>query len=157
MWRLISVLVAALIARAPLGAQGPSTTHEFRIDALASRQTAIELGASVIVPSGVYARTAFTAASGITRHGSATSLAMRAEVISRFLLDPFRASPIGLSIGGGIGISNVAGGPGWRPYMAFVADLELKRAGALTPAIQLGLGGGVRAAVVLRSGTDRWR
>jgi hypothetical protein len=126
------------------------------VDALASRHTAVEVGASVIVPGGVYARTALTGATGVAwRDGTAAS-ATRVEVVSRFLLDPFRESPYGLSVGGGVGATNAADGR-WRAYLAFLFDLELTRVGKTTPAIQLGLGGGARLGVVLRSGVDRWR
>lgn len=146
--------VALIVGAGRLAAQGPPMTKELRIDELMSGSTAIELGASVIVPAGVYARTAFTAATGVTRRAAATESATRFEVVSRFLLDPFRESPYGLSIGGGLGVTNAAGGSHWRPYLAFLFDFELERAGGVTPAIQLGLGGGARLGVVLRSGID---
>src|SRR5436305_909242 len=54
-------------------------------------------------------------------------------------------------------LANAAGGPHWRPYLAFLFDLELEQSGGMTPAIQFGLGGGARFGVVLRSSVDRWR
>ena len=151
------LLIAGIFSAAAVHAQGPPPTHELRVDAMASRHTAVEVGASVIVPGGVYARTAFTAATGVAWRDGTTASATRVEVVSRFLLDPFRESPYGLSVGGGLGATNAAGGPHWRPYLAFLFDLELTRVGGTTPAIQLGLGGGARLGVVLRSGVDRWR
>jgi hypothetical protein len=38
-----------------------------------------------------------------------------------------------------------------------VADLEGRKRGAITPAIQIGLGGGARVGVVLRTSVPRWR
>jgi hypothetical protein len=155
---LITALAAiSTSASAPLGAQGPPITKELRIDALVANHAAVEVGASVSVPGGVYARTAITAATGVAWRDGATMSATRVEMVSRFLLDPFRESPYGLSIGGGLGVTNAAGGPHWRPYLTSIIDLELARTGGVTPAIQLGLGGGARLGVVLRSGVDRWR
>jgi hypothetical protein len=155
---LITALVAmGGLTSARLGAQGPPVAKELRVDALVSDHAAVEVGASVIVPSGVYARTAITVATGLAWRDGATASATRVEVVSRFLLDPFRDSPYGLSLGGGLGATNAAGGPHWRPYLAFLLDLELARAGGVTPGIQLGLGGGARLGVVLRSGVERWR
>jgi hypothetical protein len=155
---LITALVATGVSMsAPLAAQEPPISKEVRLDGLVARHAALEVGASVIVPGGVYVRTALTAATGLAWRDGTTASATRVEVISRFLLDPFRESPYGLSVGGGLGATNAAGGPHWRPYLAFLFDLELMRMGGTTPAIQLGLGGGARLGVVLRSGVDRWR
>lgn len=139
------------------GAQGPPIAKEWRVDGLFARRGALEGGASLVIPGGVYARTALTAATGVVWGAGASGSATRAEVVSRFLLDPFRESPYGLSIGGGLGVTNALGGPRWRPYLAFILDLELARRGGVAPAIQLGLGGGARLGVVLRTGVDRWR
>src|SRR5258708_21726724 len=142
---------------APLGAQSPPITKELRVDALIAGHTAVEAGGSVIVPGGVYARTAFTAATGAICRRGATESATRIDVVSRFLLDPFRESPYGLSIGGGVGVTNAADASRWRPYLALLFDLELSRSGRVTPALQLGLGGGARLGFLLRSNVDRWR
>lgn len=154
---LIAAIAGLVSCASGVDAQRPPVTHELRIDALVAAHTTIQAGVSVIVPAGVYARTALTAATGVTRRDGTNASSTRVEIVSRFLLDPFRESPYGLSIGGGAGITNAAGGPHWKPYLALLFDLELKRAGGWTPAIQFGFGGGTRLGVVLRSGTDRWR
>lgn len=151
------MLSAGLIAAGSLPAQGPSIARELRIDAIAARHTALEAGASVILPGGVYARTSVTAAAGLANRNPTSAPVGRVEVVSRFLLDPLRESRYGLSVGGGLGVTNLVSGPRWQPYLACVFDLELKRRGSMTPAIQLGLGGGARLGVALRSGSERWR
>jgi hypothetical protein len=157
--RVPLIVATALLAGGAriVAAQGPPVTRELRLDAIESTHLTLQAGASVIVPSGVYARTALTAATGITSRDGREFSSTRVEAISRFLLDPFRESPYGLSVGGGAGVTNAAGGPHWKPYVALLLDLELKRTGGWTPAIQLGIGGGTRVGVVLRSGADRWR
>jgi hypothetical protein len=151
----MAVVVFGVGGRA--GAQGPPISSEIRIDGFRSAASAIELGASVTVPGGNYARTAFTAATGVVFRDGVSASASRVELISRFLLDPFRESPYGLSVGGGAGITNANAGASWRPYLAAVIDLEFARRGPLTPALQLGLGGGARLGLILRTGNDRWR
>ena len=92
----------------------------------------------------------------------------RYETTARFLLDPFRESRYGLSFGAGVGMTNSDGLYGrpdpfgervqrWRPFMVALADLELRRTPGLTPAIQIGIGSGIRAGLVVRSATNRWR
>ena len=157
--------IALIVAVAAMGgarsalltAQNPPVAKEIRVDALVASHAAVEVGGSLVVPQGVYARTALTAATGVVWRAGATESATRLEVTSRFLLDPFRESPYGLSIGGGLGVTNASAGSRWRPYLAFLFDLELPRTGQVTPALQLGLGGGARLGVVFRTGVDRWR
>lgn len=154
----ISLIVALAAAHAALAcAQGPPVMKEFRLDALIANRPAAEVGAGLVLPGGVYSRTALTAATGVVWRAGASTSATRVEVVSRFLLDPFRDSPYGLSIGGGLGVTNAAVPSRWRPYLALVVDLEGTRSGGVTPALQLGLGGGARLGVVLRSGVGRWR
>ncbi len=35
----------------------------------------------------------------------------------------------------------------WRPYLAAIADLELRKTAGLTPAIQVGVGSGIRVGI----------
>lgn len=155
--RRIVLGAGLLFVAGRLAAQGPPITRELRVDGLMSAHAAIEVGASAIIPAGIYSRTSVTAATGVVRRNATDARVARFEMVSRFLLDPYRESPYGLSVGGGLGMTNSAGGPQWRPYLALVLDLELERAHGLTPALQLGLGGGARLGVALRSGNDRWR
>ena len=151
-----AIIGLAVVARVGC-AQSPPVRAQISIDALAATHLSLEGGVGVIVPAGVYMRTSVTGASGCTWSNGTTKSASRVEVVSRFLLDPFREAPFGLSLGGGLGITNASTGSGWRPYLALVTDLELSRAGGWTPAIQAGLGGGARLGLVVRSATDRWR
>ena len=72
----------------------------------------------------------------------------RAESLVRFLLDPVAEKDWGLSFGVGLGYRE-------RPYMVVAAELEgprttVMRFASVRPALQLALGGGARAAVLLR-------
>ena len=164
---------ALLVAYAPPlpAQQGPPTpplTNEVRVDARFSRFSTVEMGGSLIVPSGSYVRSSLTALGGYVWRQQRWMRESRYEATARFLLDPFRQSRLGVSAGGGIGFTNSGGilsEPNvlgdrtikWRPYLAAILDLELRKTAGWTPAVQVGLGGGVRAGILLRSSTTRWR
>jgi hypothetical protein len=143
-------------------------TNEGRIDARWSRFNSVEAGWSLIIPAGVYVRTALTAATGYTRREAEWERDSRYEATARFVLDPFRQARYGLSLGGGVGLTNSEGlfsepdvfgqqTERWRPFLVLLADLELRQGAGLTPALQVGIGSGIRFGVVLRSATNRWR
>ena len=50
--------------------------------------------------------------------------ASRVDVLTRYLLDPFREVPWGLSLGGGVTIPYVDGDTRVRPYLTLVVDVE---------------------------------
>jgi hypothetical protein len=74
----------------------------------------------------------------------------RLDVLARFLLDPFRQSRWGFSAGAGVSLRADPGDRA-RPRLFAALDLEGRRSRrGITPALQLGLGGGVRGGVGLR-------
>ena len=78
-------------------------------------------------------------------------------MIARFLFDPFRQQRWGFSAGGGVSV-RARDGDRVRPFLVAVLDLEAPRsASGITPAIQLGLGGGVRIGMALRWASPRVR
>lgn len=74
----------------------------------------------------------------------------RAEITSRFLFDPYAERRLGLYGGAGLGLAVAAGGSS-RGELLLVVGAEGRPAGRIIPAIELTTGGGVRAALVLRS------
>jgi hypothetical protein len=166
-WLLMSVVLASSV-EAQSGPPLPRLMNEGRVDARISRNNAVEAGWSLIIPASVYVRTALTAAGGYVRRDQRWARESRYEVTGRFLLDPFRQARYGLSFGGGVGITNSDGlftapnvigqrSQRWRPFLAAFADLELRRTAGLTPALQVGVGSGVRLGLAVRSATNRWR
>jgi hypothetical protein len=162
------LVVFAGHARAQSGPPLPRLMNEARVDARWSRSNAVELGWSLIIPASPYLRTHLTAAGGYIWRDQRWMRESRYEASARFLLDPFRQSQYGLSFGGGVGMTNSDGlfGPPnqygvrfqkWRPFLLAYSDLELRKSAGLTPALQLGIGSGIRFGIVIRSATNRWR
>ncbi len=160
--RAVSVasLALALVLSAGSNAEAQNTSPvyaEYRADAIVGRGTTAQGGAGASVPLGTYVRLGLDAAAGATWRDQATRASGRVDVIGRFLLDPFRESPLGLSFGGGVSVPYTDGDARLRPYLTVVIDVEGRMRGPVTPAIQVGLGGGARIGVVLRTSRPRWR
>lgn len=124
---------------------------EVRVDAITARSsTVVQVGGGVEIPAGYYARIGVIGAVGAPLASASRSLHGRLDVIGRFLFDPFREHAWGLSAGAGVSI-RVAEHDRVRPYLATVLDLEgPRRASGFSPAVQVGLGGGVRVGAALR-------
>jgi hypothetical protein len=146
----------------------PRLMNEGRVDGRWSRSNAVELGWSLIVPVSPYVRTHLTAAGGYIWRDQLWMRESRYEATARFLLDPFRQARYGLSFGGGIGMTNSDGLYGrpdpfgnrpqrWRPFLLAYTDVELRKTAGLTPAVQVGIGSGIRVGFLIRSATNRWR
>ena len=148
-----------LVAARAVGGQVTSTPGyaEFRVDAIFARATAIQGGVGGVIPLGTYVRLGIDAAGGATVSDASSRASGRVDAIGRFLLDPFREAPVGVSVGGGLSLQYVDGDKRVRPYLTAVVDIEGRRRGAITPALQVGLGGGTRVGVVLRTSQPRWR
>jgi hypothetical protein len=153
--------VAGLAALAPTEAAGgqrarpraPSRT-EARLDFLGPDPSALHVGVGVNVPAGTYLRLGLVAAGGASRDAGRTAGSARADVVGRFLFDPFRERRWGFSGGGGVSTRYDRAADGrrrWRALVTLLADLEGPRVRSVAPALQLGLGGGFRAGVILRS------
>jgi hypothetical protein len=113
----------------------------------------VEGGAGVEVPVGYYTRIGVTGAAGVIE-SDATG---RLDVLARFLFDPFLQQRWGLSAGAGVSL-RVRQGDRVRPYILTVIDLEGPHsASGLAPALQFGLGGGIRVGAALRWSARRNR
>jgi hypothetical protein len=109
----------------------------------------LQVGAGVNLPLGYYVRFEIDGAGGVSRRDTVDHTSGRVDALARFLLDPFAESAWGLSIGGGMS-ALFASGARTHGYLVVVTDLEAPRIGVLIPALQVGLGGGVRVGVVIR-------
>jgi hypothetical protein len=93
--------------------------------------------------AGNYARISAIAGYSTTQRRDLIADRWRGDLIARFLLDPFRQQRWALSIGGGLTFRR-------HTYLAAVFDLEGPETRGFLPALQVGLSGGVRGALVLR-------
>lgn len=154
--------VALAVSAAPARAQVPSPAvqPELRLDVIAGHEPAVQAGAGVQVPMGYYVRMGIVGAVGVPTGADAPSprrADARADLLVRFLLDPFRQSRYGLSIGGGLS-ARAEPGDRVRPRLLVAVDVEGRRSShGLVPALQVGLGGGVRIGVILRRGARLMR
>jgi hypothetical protein len=156
--RAVSLASLLIVARL-IGAQVPSAPPyaEFRLDAIMSHATSAYAGVGAVFPLGTYVRLGIDAAGGATFRDGSSRASGRVDAIARFLLDPFREAPFGISLGGGLSLLYADGDKRVRPYLTAVVDIEGRRRGSVTPALQFGLGGGARVGVVLRTSQPRWR
>jgi hypothetical protein len=135
----------------------PPTYVEYRADAIINRAVAAQGGLGLVLPLGTYVRLGIDGAAGVTRADGAMHASGRVDAIGRFLLDPFREIPVAVSVGGGVSLPYVNGGTRTRPYVTVVLDVEGRRHRGMTPAVQVGLGGGARIGVVVRASPLKWR
>jgi hypothetical protein len=135
----------------------PAPYTEYRADAIVGRHTSAELGAGPTLILGSYVRLALIGAAGTTWVDNSTRFSARADAIARFTLDPLREVPVALSVGGGVSVPYVQNQTRTRPYLTGVIDLEGRRRGRFSPAVQIGVGGGARIGVALRTSPRAWR
>ena len=154
---LLGLLAAAFApatrAMAQQSARSVFPPIELRADAIDPRSTSagtLQAGVGVNIPLGSYVRLELDGAGGVTRRAEEDHHSGRADAIARFLLDPFAESPWGLSIGGGMSVL-FADGARTHAYLVVVTDLEAPRVRSVVPALQVGLGGGLRVGVVVRA------
>ncbi|HET7190074.1 MAG TPA: hypothetical protein VFI52_18105 [Gemmatimonadaceae bacterium] len=136
--------------------ESPGLMPEVRGDVILGRHAAVQLGVGVQIPAGYYVRVGVDGAVGVRIDESSLStrhpLDGRLDVLARFLLDPFRQTSYGLSLGGGMSL-RAEQGDRVRPVLLVAVDVEGRRSRrGLVPAMQVGLGGGTRIGVVLRRG-----
>ena len=152
-----AVLLAA--AAAALPAQAAGAPRHVQLEArgvvIAGRATAVQGALGLVVPLGTYVRTSAVAGGGTVSLGGETRGSARADVVARFLFDPFLERRWGSYGGAGVSAIYTGGGRerggGWRGYLLAVAGIEGPPAHGILPAIEIGLGGGTRVGVVLRS------
>jgi hypothetical protein len=149
-WALAVAIAGVPAARAQQPVT-PPIAPELRVDLIAGHDPAIQLGGGVQIPAGYYARIGIDAAVGAPISQRAGSgLDGRLDLLARFLLDPFRQTAYGLSLGGGASL-RAEPGDHVRPLLLVALDVEGRRSTrGFAPALQVGLGGGLRVGVVLR-------
>jgi hypothetical protein len=155
-WFLLLLPAAALtLGPGQAGAQPPTAGGQrvkgvARVDALVGRRSAVQLGAGVTAALGTYVRVDAVAAAGPAFYDGGARLSSRVDATARFVLDPFRQLRRGLYAGGGLSARRVAGKTTGQVVALVGVEGALHR--AYTPAVEVGLGGGLRLGVVIRQG-----
>ena len=156
-WAFSLALLSNAAAVGTLLAQEPLRPYpEIRAEAIIAQPNAGVIGAGLQIPLGFYARLGVDATGGVARSHDESFGTARGDVIMRFLLDPFREAPWALSAGAGVTVRYMDP-HSWRALLAVVVDVEGRRAGGVSPAVQVGLGGGVRLGVALRFSSRAYR
>jgi hypothetical protein len=148
---LVVVTAAGTFAPAVARAQRtPPPYAELRADAIVARATSLQGGAGLEIPAGVYVRIGLDGAAGATWRDGRAATSGRADAVARFLLDPFREVPVGVSLGGGVSVPVGAPAGSRSPYLTLVVDVEGPSRHGVSPALQVGLGGGARIGLSSR-------
>ncbi|MDF1502457.1 hypothetical protein [Roseisolibacter sp. H3M3-2] len=144
----LAAAVATYALLAPAAARAQAA--EARVDGIVARDGGVLAGAGLFGDAGLYARLGVVALGGVVRApGGGAVAAGRLEALARFHIDPLRQSRRGIYAGGGLAAAVRRGGaPAWQ----LVAQLgaEGRPRGGVAPAVEVGLGGGARVALVLR-------
>lgn len=146
----VVALAAALSFATPVRAQRVAKVRpEFRVDAIAGPTSTFEGGVGLAQAFGTYTRLFAVMAAGVAHGRSTTSSAARADVGARFVLDPFWEQRWSVYGAGGLSLLYDER-ERWRPVITAAIGLEGARGAHVTPAFELGLGGGVRIGMSLR-------
>jgi hypothetical protein len=157
---LVAAAAAAAAAPPALRAQTvafkPPVQAELRTDLLAGPPAGAQIGAGANIAAGYYLRIGVDAAAGAaTRDGSAFASG-RVDIVTRYLLDPFREFKWAPYVGGGFTAQ-------WdrraarRGDLLLLAGVEGPARGGWLTSVELGLGGGARLGVVLRRARSNGR
>jgi hypothetical protein len=153
---LVAVILAGHALSAPLHAQQAARVRpELRADAAVGHALVVLAGAGLVTDAGFSTRLAATLGGGLATTGGDPRGVLEGTLVARYLLDPMRQSRRGLYAGGGVGGRAQEGAPP-RWFLVGLVGIEGRGAGAFTPALELGVGGGVRVGLVLRP-TQRGR
>ncbi len=136
-----------------LPAQAPQRTSriqpELRADAILARRRELQVGLGASIAVGTYLRLQLVGAAGMREPEAAESPRPtgRADLLARFVLDPYREHRWGPY--GAAGLSQRLGA-GARAYVVVALGAEAPPVAGWLPTIELGLGGGTRIGLIAR-------
>ena len=146
-------MLAAPAVLAAQRAPGPKSPRpisaELRLDAISARNTTVQLGAALLHPIGPSLRLGAVVGVGST-HGplaeDGTERSVRAEGLARFVIDASATSSWRFYGQAGLGVLWVRGATG-QPLASAVVGAQHAPLGPIRPALELGVGGGLRIAI----------
>jgi hypothetical protein len=127
----------------PTVATSQKVQPEARFDVLGPSPYLLQAGGGLVYPFGYYVRSSVDVAWGQRHVAGVRRDEWRADFLTRVTLDPFRQQRWGFSLGGGLSVRR-------HIYLAAIFDLEGPEVRGIVPAIQIGVGGGIRGGVVFR-------
>jgi hypothetical protein len=127
-----------------------------RADAIIDRDVGAQLAIGVAVPAQYNVRLALDVGAGGVRRSDTWRSMGRADLLARWLSDPFRQSRWGINAGGGVGVLFEDAREA-RVVAIVTVGVEGASDGRWVPGVELGLGGGVRVGVTMRRAPTRRR
>lgn len=154
--------MAGLAVTPAFAQQRPPTAQRLRaslrVDALVDADPATQVGVGVFTRSAYNVRTGLDLGVGAVSRGGDWRSAGRADLIARWLSDPFRQGRWALHAGGGVGLRVERRAV---PQTVAIVLLGVERRGARdaawVPGVEIGLGGGLRLGATLRQDAYRRR
>ncbi len=152
---LLMPALALLPARAtgqrvlPPAQRPPRLAPLLRVDAIAGADVAVHGAVGATATTAYNTRLELVAGAGGVSRRPGWQPAGRADLLGRWLSDPFLRSRWALAAGGGIGVM-LERGRDPRPVGVVVIGVDGPVRGQWMPGIELALGGGVRAGATLR-------
>jgi hypothetical protein len=131
---------------------GPLLQPAGRVDVFVSSITAVQAGAELSAIAGRYLRVAATGGVGASWDGGSgeSGLSARAEMVGRFMLDPYFQTRWAPYVAGGVGARYDRITPGWRATLVIALGLEGPDLNGVVPFFEAGYGGGGRFGIGLR-------
>ncbi len=144
---------ASVVAAQSPGGASPSPRWELRAAAPLSPDAGLLAGVGGEIRAGWYTRVGVGVLAGAIRHDGAWQARQHVGVTARFLFDPFFERRRGLYGGAGLGLS-LGEGRSSRGELLLIGGIEFSGRGRVLPALEIVLGGGVRAQAVIRARRD---
>jgi hypothetical protein len=146
---LTSGVASRVSAQTSGNARRPRIQPEARVDYIDARASAAHLGVGISVPASTYVRLGIVGAAGQAWSNGSSMAAGRVDGLVRFVVDPLREFRWAPYASGGLG-AIYDESEQWRAVLVGVLGVEGPSGGGLTPAIEVGFGGGARVGVTLR-------
>jgi hypothetical protein len=134
----------------------PRVQFEMRADLLAGPPAGAQLGVGANFAADSYIRIGADAALGASSRDGGAVASGRVDLVSRYLLDPFRESRLGPYVGGGF-TAQWDRRANWRGDLLVIIGVEGPVHAGWRTAVEFGLGGGARLGVVLRRARSNGR
>ncbi len=150
---LATLALAWRVSRADAQGTPPSITPEIRTDAIVARSTVFQVAAGAAIPTGDYLWVGADLGAGVVT-GRAVEPSASLDVTGRLHLDSDGDTQWAPYLVGGMTYRADRGARG-ALYLLIALGVHAPARAGVVPALEVGLGGGVRAGIVLRRAARR--